>query len=97
MNKDIQPGKWDTSLYNYKWRNEIESENIKSFVCIYNGPIEFNCYEIDEVRFWDMEEILAHTGKGFLTPNFEHELQLYSKNQGLDPPSAHMDQNFSAS
>jgi len=109
MNKDIQPGKWDTSvgghvaagesylnaasreleeelgikdivlnhLYDYKMRNEIESENIRSYVCVYDGPIHFNRYEIDEVRFWDMAEIKDHLGTGIFTPNFEQEIELY--------------------
>jgi len=109
MNKDIQPGKWDTSvgghvdsgetyekaayrelfeelgiqgipleyLYDYKMRNEIESENIRSFFCIYDGHIRFNRDEIDDVRFWKIEEIKVHMGRGIFTPNFEQEITLY--------------------
>jgi isopentenyl-diphosphate delta-isomerase type 1 len=64
-------------LYDYKMRNEIESENIRSYVCIYDGKIDFNPDEIDEVRFWDMEEIMSRLGTGTFTPNFEQELTLY--------------------
>jgi isopentenyl-diphosphate delta-isomerase type 1 len=109
MNKDIQPGKWDTSvgghvesgesyekaayreleeelgvknviidyLYDYKMRNEIESENIRSYLCKFDGHIDFNQYEIDEVRFWEIEEIKTHLGTGIFTPNFEQEFTLY--------------------
>ena len=111
MNKDIQPGKWDTSvgghvesgeeyeiavyrelaeelgikeakldyLYSYKMRNEIESENIKSFCCIYDGSIYHNREEIDEIRFWNIDEIKSRIGTGIFTPNFEQEFALYLK------------------
>ncbi|MGA1842788.1 MAG: NUDIX hydrolase [bacterium] len=109
MNKDIQPGKWDTSvgghvesgesyekaayreleeelgiknvdldyLYDYKMRNEIESENIRSYLCRYDGQIDFNRDEIDEIRFWEIEEIKRQLGSGIFTPNFEQEIKLY--------------------
>ncbi len=111
MNKDIQPGKWDTSvgghvesgesyekaayreleeelgikdvaleyLYDYKMRNEIESENIRSYLCKFDGCIEFNKDEIDEVRFWEIEVINNQLGSGIFTPNFEQEITLYLK------------------
>lgn len=117
MNKDIQPGKWDTSvgghvgsgesyeeaayreleeelgiknvnldyLYDYKMRNEIESENIRSYFCRFDGCIDFNKDEIDETRFWEIEEIKEQLGRGIFTPNFEQEIKLYlsmsSRNQ----------------
>ncbi|MGA1863429.1 MAG: NUDIX hydrolase [bacterium] len=109
MNKDIQPGKWDTSvgghvesgesyekaayreleeelgiknvdldyLYDYKMRNEIESENIRSYLCRFDGHIDFNKDEIDEIRFWEIEEITKQLGSGIFTPNFEQEIELY--------------------
>lgn len=109
MSKDIQPGKWDTSvgghvasgesydeaafreleeelgikgvsldyLYDYKMRNEIESENIRSYQCTFDGCIRFNREEIEAIRFWDMEEIAAAIGTGVFTPNFEQEIGLY--------------------
>jgi len=111
MSKDIQPGKWDTSvgghvasgetyeeaafreleeelgirgvsldyLYNYRMRNEMESENIRSYRCMIDVGIEFNREEIDAVRFWDMEEIAAAMGTGIFTPNFEQEIGLYGR------------------
>src|SRR5512135_2798978 len=86
--KDIQPGKWDTSvgghlgvgesyeqaalremaeelgitgvtldyLYDYPLRNEVESENIRSFMAVYDGKIIYQESEIDAVRFWGMDE-----------------------------------------
>lgn len=111
MSKDIQPGKWDTSvgghvasgesyeeaafreleeelgitgvsleyLYDYTMRNEVESENIRSYQCTFDGTIEFNREEIDAVRFWDREEIAAAMRTGVFTPNFEQEVGLYER------------------
>ena len=110
-NKDIQPGKWDTSvgghlgvgesyeqaaaremaeelgvggaelryLYDYPLRNAVESEDIRSFFTIYDGPVVFQVEEIDGVRFWSMGEVRASLGKGVFTPNFEQEFGLYEK------------------
>ncbi len=107
--KDIQPGKWDTSvgghlnrgetydaaahrelreelgvdraalsfLYAYPMRNEIESENVRTYLCRYDGPIRFDPEEISEVRFWAMEEIEGRLGDGTFTPNFEEEFGYY--------------------
>ena len=109
--KDIQPGKWDTSvgghlgvgetyeqaaaremaeelgingeelryLYDYPLRNNVESENIRRFYITYDGPVVFQAEEIDEVRFWGMDEVRASLGKGVFTPNFEQEFGLYEK------------------
>ena len=107
--KDIQPGKWDTSvgghlavgesyeeaalretseelgitgvklnyLYDYPLRNNVESENIRSFYINYDGPVKFQEEEIDEVRHWGMGEVKRALGTGIFTPNFEQEFKLY--------------------
>jgi isopentenyldiphosphate isomerase len=109
--KDIQPGKWDTSvgghlavgegyedaavremseelgisgirithLYDYPLRNEVESENIRSFYVVYDGPVKYQVEEIDEVRFWGLDEIRHAVGTGVFTPNFEQEFSLYEQ------------------
>lgn len=109
MDKDIQPGKWDTSvgghlavgesyedaavremaeelgisgvgleyLYDYPLRNEVESENIRSFRVVYEGIVRHQPEEIDEVRFWPLDEIRKNLGGGSFTPNFEQEFGLY--------------------
>jgi isopentenyl-diphosphate delta-isomerase type 1 len=103
--KDIQPGKWDTSvgghldvgetyeeaarremaeelgirdtdliyLYEYPIRNEIESENMRTYRCTYDGPITPDPKEISEARFWTSEEIERGLGSERFTPNFEEE------------------------
>jgi isopentenyldiphosphate isomerase len=108
-NKDIQPGKWDTSvgghlnigedydsaayremaeelgiegvniefLYAYPLRNAIESENVKTYLCSYDGEILFDSVEITETRFWNIKEIEENLGNGIFTPNFEEEFAYY--------------------
>jgi isopentenyldiphosphate isomerase len=111
MDKDIQPGKWDTSvgghlavgesyedaaaremaeelgitgvkpgyLYDYPLRNEIESEDIRSFYVVYDGPVTHQPEEIDETRFWALDEIRHALGTGVFTPNFEQEFGMYER------------------
>lgn len=122
--KDIQPGKWDTSvgghldpgedylaaarremaeelglvglpltfLYHSRIRNEIESENVATFLACHGGEVHPNPQEIDQVRFWSGADIEAALGTGILTPNFEQEWQAYNvwirqtSAAGIHPP-----------
>jgi isopentenyldiphosphate isomerase len=109
MNKDVAPGKWDTSvgghvnpgedilgaakremkeelgvvdcgldyLYSYMFSNHIESELISTFTCRYNGKFLFNKDEIDEIAFWDIEDIRENLGKGVFSAQFEKEISVY--------------------
>jgi len=111
MNKDVAPGKWDTSvgghinpgeslldavrremneelgitmcqpgfLYSYIHSNSYETELVYTYSCLYDGEIYFNKEEIDEVRFWSLEEIAHTIGKNILSDNFEEELSTYKK------------------
>ena len=109
-NKDVQPGKWDTSvgghvdagesyldaalretleelgiaavsdsyeyLYKYMHSNDYESEYVSSYRLTWDGTITFQKSEIDEGRFWSLEEIRA-AESGIFTPNFLEELERY--------------------
>lgn len=109
LNKDVAPGRWDTSvgghvgigeelslsamremeeelgitnreieyLYSYIHSNPYETELVSTYRCIYQGRILFNRDEIDEVRFWSLEEIREVTGKEILSDNFEDEIKTY--------------------
>ncbi len=109
MNKDVAPGKWDTSvgghvnpgedllgsamremeeelgikgkdleyLYSYVHTNPYETEHVTTFGFVHNGPVTFNREEIEEVRFWSIDDIRESLGKGTLSDNFEEEINLY--------------------
>jgi isopentenyldiphosphate isomerase len=109
MRKDIQPGRWDTSvgghldpgesyleaarremkeelgvigvpltfLYHSKIRNEIESENVATYLTLFGGKIHFNPEEIETVRHWPALEIESALGRGVFTPNFEEEWESF--------------------
>ncbi|MBI5049882.1 MAG: NUDIX domain-containing protein [Nitrospirae bacterium] len=111
MNKDVAPGKWDTSvgghinyaetieeslkremeeelgiricnlkfLYTYIHSNPYETELVYTYYCVYEGKIDFNRDEIDEVRGWSIKEINKSIGKGIFSDNFEHEFKMYMK------------------
>src|SRR4030066_357059 len=44
-------------LYPYVHSNPYETELVYTYSCVYNGEIQFNKEEIDEVRLWNIEEI----------------------------------------
>jgi isopentenyldiphosphate isomerase len=111
LNKDVQPGKWDSSVgghmqpgetplqavlreteeelglrgtpvhfaYQYIWRNPRESELIRTYVAVSDGPFVLQSSEIDEGRFWSAAEITAHLGRDCFTPNFEFEFQKFQR------------------
>ncbi len=109
QNKDVAPGRWDTSvgghvgvgedlvtsskremleelgisgydpeyLYSYIHSNPYETELVTTFHYRYEGEFSFNREEIDEIRFWSIEEIREAMGKKMLSDNFEHEFRTY--------------------
>lgn len=60
-------------LYASRIRNEVESENIRTYLHLSEGPFRPEPGEIDAVRFWSRAEIDAALGTGVFTPNFEEE------------------------
>ena len=66
-------------LYTYIHSNDYESELVYTYSCIFDGRIIFQEDEIDDVRPWSLSEIKENTGKGILSDNFEHEINIYFK------------------
>ncbi len=64
-------------LYSSRIRNNVESENIQTFLFVHAGAIQHDPVEIDETRFWSRAEISQALGTGLFTPNFEEEFALF--------------------
>jgi isopentenyldiphosphate isomerase/intracellular septation protein A len=60
-------------LTQYKWETSTESELVFSFIAVYNAIPVFNKLEIEDGRFWSIQEIRNNLGTGIFTPNFENE------------------------
>lgn len=105
MNKDIQPGKWDTAvgghvsfgesfveavyreaseelgleefnpihIETYLFESEIEKELVCIFAAVGSYDLKPDMDEVDDGRWWPVEEIDSNLGKGLFTPNFESE------------------------
>ncbi len=108
MNKDIQPGKWDTAvgghvdygetieealyrevreeigitgfnpifLKRYAFRSKVEFELVNTFSVVSDALPHPDPSELDDGRFWSIDEIEANLGKDVFTPNFESEYRL---------------------
>lgn len=106
--KDIQPGKWDTSvgghvgldetplealaresfeelglkefvprfLGRYIWESSRERELVNSYSTVSGDMAVINPDEIEEGRFWSLDEIKESMGKDIFTPNFENEFEM---------------------
>jgi isopentenyldiphosphate isomerase len=68
-------------LYTYLFTNLRESELVTTFRCSrdghWDGHIDFNRDEIDEVRYWDVSDIQAGIGKNIFSSHFEQEFRKY--------------------
>lgn len=64
-------------LYDYCLETEEESEEMRSYMMTYDGPIRPNPREIEEARYWTLDEIKKSTGTAIFTPSLEEELRQY--------------------
>lgn len=62
-----------THLFTYIFQSSIEREMVHAYRTCYEGEITVDPVEIDEGRFWSIEDIVSSIGKGVFTPNFEQE------------------------
>jgi len=68
-----------TLLYRSRLRNDVEAENIATYLACHDGPFRFPPSEISALRFWTPFEIEAALGGGTLTPNFEDEWRMFKE------------------
>ena len=57
----------------YVFESAIEKELVHTYRTIYEGPFTPDKEELDDARFWRIDEIESQLGEGIFTPNFERE------------------------
>lgn len=57
----------------YVFESAIEKELVHTYRTFYEGPFTPDKEELDDARFWRIDEIESQLGKGIFTPNFEKE------------------------
>lgn len=62
-------------LFDSRTRNDVESENVRVYQITHDGPFKPLECEIDELRFWTVEQLQNAIGTGVLTPSLEAELK----------------------
>lgn len=61
-------------LFDTRIRNRIESENVRVYGLVHEGPFVPQPGEVDELRFWSAREVVQALGSGVFTPNLEAEI-----------------------
>lgn len=69
-------------LYTYIHSNPYETELVYTYSCIYDGELNFNRDEIDEIRLWRIDEIERLFDEGIFSENFKHEFKTYLEHTG---------------
>jgi isopentenyldiphosphate isomerase/intracellular septation protein A len=64
-------------LKSYVWESSREKELVNSFYTLTEQIPVIDLDEIDEGRFWSLQEIKKNLGKEVFTPNFEHEFRMF--------------------
>ena len=60
----------------YEFESSIEREMVNIFAAVGSYDLYPDLDEVDEGRWWPVEEVDANIGKGIFTPNFESEFQM---------------------
>ena len=63
-------------LETYIFESEIEREMVNVFAAVGSYELHPDRDEVEEGRWWPVEEIDANLGKGIFTPNFESEFKM---------------------
>ncbi len=63
-------------LESYEFESETERELVSIFAAVGNYELHPDHDEVDDGKWWELEEIDSCIGKGLLTPNFESEFTM---------------------
>lgn len=63
----------------YQFESPVEKEMVSIFAAVGSYELTPDLDEVDEGRWWPVEEIDANIGKDVFTPNFESEFQMIRK------------------
>lgn len=63
-------------LETYEFESPVEREMVNVFAAVGYYELHPDLNEVDEGRWWELEEIDANLGKDVFTPNFESEFQM---------------------
>ena len=63
-------------LESYLFESEIEKEMVNVFAAVGTYQLTPDQGEVDEGRWWPLEEVDENLGKGVFTPNFESEYRV---------------------
>jgi isopentenyldiphosphate isomerase len=61
--------------HDYVWRSPVETELVRTFEIIHDGPFRLHPEELEDGRFWTEAELRKACRTGILTPNLEEELR----------------------
>ncbi|HMP76649.1 MAG TPA: NUDIX domain-containing protein [Kiritimatiellia bacterium] len=59
--------------YEYFWESSLETELIRTYFTLHEGPFTLQAEELADGRFWRMDEIESALPTGFATPQFAFE------------------------
>ena len=63
-------------MKSYEFESDVERELVNIFAAVGNFELHPDLDEVDEGRWWDVDDIDSSIGKGVFTPNFESEFQM---------------------
>ena len=66
-------------LTSYVFESEVERELVNVFAAVGSFELKPDLDEVDEGRWWPVDEVNANMGKGIFTPNFESEFTSIEK------------------
>lgn len=62
-------------LLKYVWETDMETELVYCFITTDINDIKVNKDEVDDGKFWPVQQLRENLGKGVFTPNFEKEFE----------------------